>query len=116
MTLDQAPHHVGLARRAERGADLLGLLDLDQAVDDVAARHQQAVDLLVDACRSPCAAPASEGGAGGALDMSVTRRAVLIPGSGAAPRLDRMKARSPSWFETAQGRLLTMTLRTRLPG
>ena len=48
MTLDQPAHHVGLARRAERGADLLGLLDLDQAVDDVAARHQQAVNLLVD--------------------------------------------------------------------
>ena len=44
----QLAHHVGLARRAERGADFLGLLDLDQPVDDVAARHQQAVDLLVD--------------------------------------------------------------------
>ena len=48
MTLDQRAHHAGLARRAERGADFLGLLDLDQAVDDVAARHQQAVNLLVD--------------------------------------------------------------------
>ena len=48
MALHQPPHHVGLARRAERGADFLGLLDLDQPVDDVAARHQQAVHLLVD--------------------------------------------------------------------
>ena len=48
MALDQLAHHVGLARRAERRADLLGLLHLDQAVDDVAARHQQAMDLLVD--------------------------------------------------------------------
>ena len=44
----QAPHHVGLARRAERGTDFLGLLDLDQPIDDVAARHQEAVDLTVD--------------------------------------------------------------------
>ena len=48
MALHQPPHHVGLARRTERGADLLGLLHLDQPVDDVAARHQQAVHLLVD--------------------------------------------------------------------
>ena len=48
MTLDQPAHHVGLARRAERRADLLGLLHLYQPIDDVAARHQQAVDLLVD--------------------------------------------------------------------
>ena len=32
----------------ERRADFLGLLHLDQPVDDVAARHQQAVNLLVD--------------------------------------------------------------------
>ena len=48
VTLHQPAHHVGLARRAERRADLLGLLHRDQAVDDVAARHQQAVHLLVD--------------------------------------------------------------------
>ena len=48
MTLHQPPHHVGLARRAERRADLLGLLHLDQPIDDVAARHQQAVDLRID--------------------------------------------------------------------
>ena len=35
-------------RRPERGADFLGLLYLDQAVDDIAARHQQAMNLLVD--------------------------------------------------------------------
>jgi hypothetical protein len=49
VTLDQPPHHRGLACRAKRRADFLGLLDLDQPVDDVAARHQQAVNLLVDA-------------------------------------------------------------------
>ncbi len=48
MTFDQTPHHVGLARRTERRADLLGLLDLDQPIDDVAARHQELMDLLVD--------------------------------------------------------------------
>ena len=48
MTLDQAAHHVGLARRAERRPHFLGLFDPDQAIDDVAARHQQAVHLLVD--------------------------------------------------------------------
>ena len=48
MALDQAPHHVGLARRAECRADLLGLLHLDQAVDDVAALHQQAMHAFID--------------------------------------------------------------------
>ncbi len=48
MTLRQPAHHVGLARRPECGADFLGLLDRDQAIDDVAALHQQVVNLLVD--------------------------------------------------------------------
>ncbi len=48
MALDQAPHHVGLARRAKRRADLLGLLHPDQPVDDVATLHQQPMHLLVD--------------------------------------------------------------------
>ena len=48
MTLNQPPHHVGLAGGPERRADFLGLLHLDQPVDDVAALHQQGVDLLVD--------------------------------------------------------------------
>ena len=48
MAPHQLAHHAGLARRAERRADFLGLLDLDQPIDDVAARHQQAMDLLVD--------------------------------------------------------------------
>ena len=48
MALHQPAHHVGLARRTKRGADLLGLLHRDQPVDDVAARHQQAVHLFVD--------------------------------------------------------------------
>ena len=48
VALHQAAHHVGLARRAERRADLLGLLHRNQPVDDVATRHQQAMDLLID--------------------------------------------------------------------
>ena len=48
MAPHQLAHHAGLARGAERRADFLGLLDLDQPVDDVAARHQEAMDLLVD--------------------------------------------------------------------
>src|SRR4051812_4248872 len=48
MAPDQLTHHAGFARRAERGADFLGLLHLNQAIDDIAARHQQAMDLFVD--------------------------------------------------------------------
>lgn len=48
MTLHEVAHHGGLACRAERRADLLGLLHLDQAVDDVAALHQQAMHAFVD--------------------------------------------------------------------
>ncbi|MFK4678558.1 hypothetical protein ABIF39_000315 [Bradyrhizobium diazoefficiens] len=48
MALHDPPHHVGLARRPERRAHLLGLLHLDQAVDDVAALHQEAMHALVD--------------------------------------------------------------------
>ena len=49
MALHQPAHHVGLARRAERRAGFLRLLDRDQAVDDLAALHQQPVHGLVDA-------------------------------------------------------------------
>ena len=49
MALDQAAHHLGLARRTEGGAGFLRLLHRDQAVDDVAALHQEAVHGLVDA-------------------------------------------------------------------
>ena len=49
MALDQALHHVGLARRPERRAGLGGLFRRDQRVDDVAALHQQAMHRLVDA-------------------------------------------------------------------
>ena len=49
MTLYQPAHHVRLARRAEGGADFLGLLHGDQAVDNVTALHQEVVNLLVDA-------------------------------------------------------------------
>jgi hypothetical protein len=48
MALHELPHHAGFARRAERRADFLGLLHLNQAIDDVAARHQEAVNLGVD--------------------------------------------------------------------
>jgi hypothetical protein len=48
MALHQPAHHVGLTGRAERRADLLRLLHRNQAVDDVAPLHQEAVDLLVD--------------------------------------------------------------------
>ena len=48
MALDQPSHHVGFARRAKRRTHFLGLFDLDQPIDDVAARHQEAVHLLVD--------------------------------------------------------------------
>jgi hypothetical protein len=49
MALDQPAHHVGLARRAECRAGLRGALDPDETVDDLAALHQQAVHLAVDA-------------------------------------------------------------------
>ena len=49
MALDQPPHHVGLARRAEGGAGLLGLLHRDQTVDDLAALDQELVHRFVDA-------------------------------------------------------------------
>ena len=49
MALHQPPHHVGLARRAERRAGFLGLLDRDQAVDDFAALNQERVHGLIDA-------------------------------------------------------------------
>ena len=49
MALDQAAHHLGLARRAERGAGLLALLDRDQPVDDLATLDQELVHALVDA-------------------------------------------------------------------
>ena len=48
MAPHELAHHAGFARGPERGADFLGLLHLDQPVDDVAARHQQAMHLLVD--------------------------------------------------------------------
>ena len=62
MALDEAAHHVGLARGAECRAGLRGLLRRDQRVDDVAALHQQAVHRLVDAV--DVAAQVGEGGRG----------------------------------------------------
>ena len=49
MPLHQAPHHVGLAGRAEGRAGFFGLLDRDQGVDDLAALEQELVHRLVDA-------------------------------------------------------------------
>ena len=63
VPLDQAPHHVGLARRAERRAGFGGLLGPDQAADDLAALHQQPVHGLVD----PVDLGAQFGEGGGAL-------------------------------------------------
>ena len=49
VTLDQPPHHLRFARRAERGADFLRLLDGNQRIDDVTALHQQPMHRLIDA-------------------------------------------------------------------
>ena len=49
MALDQPPHHVGLTRRAKRGAGLGGFFRRDQRVDDVAALHQEAMHAFIDA-------------------------------------------------------------------
>jgi hypothetical protein len=49
MAIDQPTHHVGLARGAKRGALFLGLLDLDQTIDDLAALDQKAMHRRVDA-------------------------------------------------------------------
>jgi len=49
MTLHEAAHHVGLARRTERRAGFLGLLHCDQSLDDRAAIDQKRVHGLVDA-------------------------------------------------------------------
>ncbi len=49
MTLDQPAHHLGFARRPEGGARFLRALDLDQAIDDLAALDQARVQFRVDA-------------------------------------------------------------------
>ena len=49
MPPHQAAHHVGLARRTERGAGLFRLLYRDQLVDDLAAFDQELVHRRVDA-------------------------------------------------------------------
>ena len=72
MALHQLAHHAGLARGPERRADFLGLLHLDQPVDDVAARHQQAVNLLVDRV-DLLAQFLQRGRSRGGLDMSNLR-------------------------------------------
>ena len=89
MALHQAAHHVGLARRAERRADLLGLLHLDQPVDDIAALHQQAVHLLVDGV-DLLAQHLERGRSGGRLGhlAKPDEDGSLILRSGAAPRLE----------------------------
>jgi hypothetical protein len=49
VALNEAPHHLGLARRPERRTGFLGALDRDQRLDDLAALDQQPVHRLVDA-------------------------------------------------------------------
>ncbi len=49
VALDQPAHHLGLARGPEGGARFLRALDLDQAVDDLAALDQARVQFRVDA-------------------------------------------------------------------
>jgi hypothetical protein len=113
MTLDQPPHHVGLARRTKSRADLLGLLHLDQAIDDVAARHQQPVNLLVD--RVDLFAQQRQRGRGGGWfgHFRTQQRCPRPLESGACAASRRMMmARSVSWCGTAQGRPLT----TKSPG
>ena len=59
MALDQATHHISLARRSKCRADLLGLLHLDQSINDVAALHQQAVHAFIDRVDLRAAIPVS---------------------------------------------------------
>ena len=49
VAVDQAAHHVGLARGAEGGAGLLRLLDGDQPVNDLAAFHEEPMHRCIDA-------------------------------------------------------------------
>ena len=49
VALDQAPHHLGLARRTEGGARLGDAFDLDQPGNDLAPLHEQPVHLAIDA-------------------------------------------------------------------
>src|SRR3954470_13573367 len=49
MAVDQASHHLSFARRPERGPALLRLLHGDEAVDDLAALHQQVMHRSIDA-------------------------------------------------------------------
>ncbi len=48
MTLHEAAHHVGLARRPKRGAGFLRLLYRDQSLDDLPTLHEKRVHGLVD--------------------------------------------------------------------
>jgi hypothetical protein len=48
MAVDQPAHHLNLARGTKCGAAFLCLLNSDQAVDDLAPLHQQAVHGLID--------------------------------------------------------------------
>ena len=49
MAVDQPSHHLRFARGAECGAGFLRLLRGNEAIDDLAALHQEAVHRLVDA-------------------------------------------------------------------
>jgi hypothetical protein len=48
VAINQAPHHLGLARRRNARTLLFRLLDLDQTIENLAALNQQAVHRLVD--------------------------------------------------------------------
>src|SRR6266480_7641338 len=117
MALHQPPHNLGLARGAKRRTDLLGLLHGNQPIDDIAARHQQAVDLTVD--RIDLLAQHLERGRSGGrfghlgnlkkvLPHPRDERNCVHPWERRLRRVSKDETCSPSWFETAQGRLLTM--------
>ena len=93
MTLHQPAHHFRLARRAERRADLLSLLDLYQSIDDVAARHQQAMDLLVNGV-DLLAQRLKRGRSGGRLRHLRTLRGYVPSAGNALIRKDDSKMQS----------------------
>ena len=49
MALDERPHHLRLAIRAEGANPALRALDLDQPMDDLPALHQQPMHRQIDA-------------------------------------------------------------------
>ena len=49
VAIDEAPHHLGFPCGSKRRTGLLRLLNFDEPVDDLAALHQEAMHLLIDA-------------------------------------------------------------------